>query len=90
MSRSLGTSSATADDTVALPCRQHDADLWFSAVPAELERAKGLCRACPIRARCLADAVARREYWGVWGGQIVDHGAIVPFKRPAGRPRKVA
>lgn len=72
----------------ALPCRTHDPDLWFAEAPAELERAKQLCGGCPVRARCLAGAVARREPWGVWGGEIFERGGVVPRKRPRGRPRK--
>jgi WhiB family transcriptional regulator, redox-sensing transcriptional regulator len=71
-----------------LPCRVHDAELWFARVPADLERAKELCRSCAARVVCLSDAVERREPWGVWGGEIFDHGVIIARKRPVGRPRK--
>jgi WhiB family redox-sensing transcriptional regulator len=30
--------------------------------------AKGVCRACPVRAQCAAQALATREPYGVWGG----------------------
>jgi WhiB family transcriptional regulator, redox-sensing transcriptional regulator len=30
--------------------------------------AKGVCRACPVRAECAAQALATREPYGVWGG----------------------
>jgi WhiB family redox-sensing transcriptional regulator len=71
-----------------LPCRSGDADLWFAEAPAELERAKALCGACPIKAECLAGALAREEPWGVWGGEIFDRGAVIHRKRPRGRPSK--
>ena len=71
-----------------LPCRRHDPELWFAEAPADLERAKELCVECPIRMACLAVAVDRAEYTGVWGGHIFDRGRIVPRKRPRGRPRK--
>lgn len=71
-----------------LPCRSGDADLFFAESPAELERAKALCGACPIRAECLAGAVRRQEPWGVWGGEIFEHGAVIARKRPRGRPSK--
>ena len=71
-----------------LPCRSGDADLWFAEAPAELERAKGLCGACPVRVECLAGALAREEPWGVWGGEIFERGAVIPRKRPRGRPSK--
>lgn len=70
-----------------LPCGQ-DPDLWFADTPAELERAKQLCGSCPVRRECLAGALARREPWGVWGGEIFERGAVVARKRPRGRPRK--
>lgn len=71
-----------------LPCRSGDADLWFAEAPADLERAKRFCAECPIREACLAGALARREPWGVWGGEIFERGAVVARKRPRGRPRK--
>jgi WhiB family redox-sensing transcriptional regulator len=73
-----------------LPCRSGDADLWFAEAPAELERAKELCGHCPIQAECLAGAVRREEPWGVWGGEIFLRGAVIPRKRPRGRPSKAA
>lgn len=75
-------------DQDLLPCRNHDPDLWFSELPADLEVAKSLCGACPLRVECLENAIEREEPWGVWGGEIFEHGAVVPRKRPRGRPRK--
>lgn len=71
-----------------LPCRQYDPDLWFADSPADLEVAKAFCGGCPLRAECLAGAIERAEPWGVWGGEIFERGAVVPRKRPRGRPRK--
>jgi WhiB family redox-sensing transcriptional regulator len=71
-----------------LPCRTFDPDLWFAEAPAELELAKSLCDSCPVRVQCLSGAVDRAEPWGVWGGEIFERGAVVPRKRPRGRPRK--
>lgn len=71
-----------------LPCRNFDPDLWFAEAPAELELAKSLCGDCPVRVECLASALERQEPWGVWGGEIFERGAVVPRKRPRGRPRK--
>ncbi len=71
-----------------LPCRSLDPDLWFSDSPAELELAKSLCGDCPVRVECLSGALDRAEPWGVWGGEIFERGAVVPRKRPRGRPRK--
>jgi WhiB family redox-sensing transcriptional regulator len=71
-----------------LPCQVEDSDLWFADVPADLERAKQFCAECPVRTACLAGALARHEPWGVWGGEIFERGAVIPRKRPRGRPRK--
>jgi WhiB family redox-sensing transcriptional regulator len=72
----------------ALPCHLVDPDLFFAESPADVERAKALCVDCPLRATCLAEALERREPWGVWGGELVLQGVVVPRKRPRGRPRK--
>ena len=72
-----------------LPCTD-DPELFFAESPDDVEAAKGLCRECPARAACLAGAQERREPWGVWGGELFLRGAIVPRKRPRGRPRKTA
>lgn len=90
MSLALAPSEGAVESGRELPCRQYDADLWFSDTPAELEIAKALCGDCPLRSECLASAVERREPWGVWGGEIFERGAVVPRKRPRGRPRKDA
>jgi WhiB family redox-sensing transcriptional regulator len=71
-----------------VPCRVHDAELWFAESTADVERAKALCRECPIREGCLAGAIERREPWGVWGGEVFVGGVVVPRKRGRGRPRK--
>ena len=71
-----------------LPCRMGQAELWFAERPADLETAKELCRICPARLGCLANALRRGEPWGVWGGEIFENGVIVARKRGRGRPRK--
>jgi WhiB family transcriptional regulator, redox-sensing transcriptional regulator len=71
-----------------LPCWTAAPDLWFAESPSDVEAAKALCVPCPLREACLAGALERREPWGVWGGQLVLAGVVVPRKRPRGRPRK--
>ena len=70
-----------------LPCTD-DPELFFAEAPADVEAAKALCQGCKIRAACLEGALQRREPWGVWGGELLLRGTIVPRKRPRGRPRK--
>jgi WhiB family redox-sensing transcriptional regulator len=88
MSLATTTLDLTVELGTDLPCRQYDPDLWFAEAPAELELAKSLCGDCPVRVECLAAALDRQEPWGVWGGEIFERGAVVPRKRPRGRPRK--
>lgn len=71
-----------------LPCHTVDPDLWFAETPADVEQAKSLCQPCPRKHACLLGALERGEPWGVWGGQLVLSGVVVPRKRPRGRPRK--
>jgi len=78
------TALAVARD---LPCLR-EPELFFAEAPRDVERAKALCGACGDRIACLAGALGREEPWGVWGGELLLYGAIVPFKRPRGRPRK--
>lgn len=78
------TSAMEAD----LPCRSANPELWFAESPADVELAKALCLGCPVRAECLAGALERAEPWGVWGGELFLSGAVIPRKRPRGRPRK--
>lgn len=70
-----------------LPCTQ-DPELFFAESPDDVEQAKAMCRGCPARMACLAGALERREPCGVWGGELVNRGRIVPRKLPRGRPRK--
>ena len=88
MSLAFAPLDARIEQGVEVPCRKFDPDLWFSDSPAQLELAKSLCGDCPLRLECLAGAVERAEPWGVWGGEIFERGAVVPRKRPRGRPRK--
>ena len=89
----MQTRDATVDEqdttglSLGLPCTE-DPELFFAESPQDVEQAKAMCRECRARLACLAGALERREPWGVWGGELLLRGAIVPRKRPRGRPRK--
>lgn len=62
--------------------------LFFSDQIPDIRRAKALCLDCTLVEPCLAGAVARREPWGVWGGELFANGKILAQKRKRGRPPK--
>ena len=64
--------------------------LFFSEQLDDIARAKQICGLCPVQQACFEGALARREPWGVWGGQLFLNGKVLAFKRPRGRPRKDA
>lgn len=51
-------------------CRGIDVEVFFPETDddAEVEAAKAVCEACPVRQACLEHALAHREREGVWGG----------------------
>lgn len=71
-----------------VPCRTNDPELWFAEHSTQVEKAKTLCRACPLQVGCLEGAVERAEPWGVWGGEVFIDGTVVARKRGRGRPSK--
>ena len=48
-------------------CRTGNPDALF-VQGAEQNVAKRICRGCPVRYECLADALDNRIEFGVWGG----------------------
>lgn len=51
--------------------QQTDPDMWarfFASTAFERRPARNLCMSCPVRERCLQEALERKEIWGVWGG----------------------
>lgn len=78
--------SAEPNSPPRLPCERVGPDLWFAEQPRDVELAKRHCQPCPVRQRCLAGALGRAEPWGVWGGEILLKGTVVPTKRGRGRP----
>jgi WhiB family redox-sensing transcriptional regulator len=64
--------------------------LFFSDDDFDIARAKAICSKCGLREACLGGALERGEVAGVWGGELVEDGAVVVIKRRRGRPPKVA
>jgi WhiB family redox-sensing transcriptional regulator len=55
------------DWTARAACKGTDPDELFVQGAAQ-NRAKLICRGCPVRTECLADALDNRIEFGVWGG----------------------
>ena len=51
-----------------------------------VEQAKSICGTCAYRAECLAFAMVRREPDGVWGGELLRDGQVIPAYPRPGRP----
>ena len=50
-------------------CAQTDHTIFFPQVGANATAARKICAACPVRAACLSDALAHRDWsYGVRGG----------------------
>ena len=67
-------------------CRTDDASLgeiFFSDELQHISQAKAICTQCPVMAECLEGAIARREPWGVWGGQLFRNGKVLEFTYPS-------
>ena len=65
------------------------AGIFFSQELQDIARAKLICATCPAMIACLEGALARREPWGVWGGQLFLDGRIQATRRRRGRPPKL-
>jgi WhiB family redox-sensing transcriptional regulator len=64
-------------------------ELFFSEQIDDIAAAKAFCLNCTVKDACLSGALARREPWGVWGGELFVNGKVVAQKRKRGRPPKV-
>ena len=62
-----GNMSMVVDWPSVAACRNGDPDALF-VQGAEQNVAKRICRSCPVRYECLADALDNRIEFGVWGG----------------------
>lgn len=48
-------------------CLEEDPDVFFGG-GVTVHRARTICRPCPVRTQCLAQALATDEQYGIWGG----------------------
>jgi WhiB family redox-sensing transcriptional regulator len=62
-------------------CGGDSPDALFVSGAAQ-HRAKTVCRGCPVRTECLADALDNRVEFGVWGGLTERERRAVLRKRP--------
>lgn len=75
-------------------CIGADTAIFFPESGDPVGPAKALCRACPVRKQCLADALERGEVHGVWGGLSAkerrkyrrQHGLL---RKPGGQPQPI-
>lgn len=68
-------------------CRNEDPDLFYppSANNAkQIKAAKAICRRCPVKDACEADALTRDEQYGIWGGTThADRNALLMKEKKA-------
>jgi WhiB family transcriptional regulator, redox-sensing transcriptional regulator len=67
-------------------CLGMDPELWFplgttGAALEQIQRAKAVCRRCPVAAQCLAWALDTRQTYGVWGGLTEDERRLLRAHR---------
>jgi WhiB family redox-sensing transcriptional regulator len=70
-----------AEWSVDAACRNSDPDALFVQGAAQ-NRAKVICRSCPVRIACLADALDNRVEFGVWGGMTERERRALLRRRP--------
>lgn len=49
-------------------CAQADPEAFFPEKGGSTKEAKRVCQDCPVRTKCLAEALKNDERFGVWGG----------------------
>lgn len=74
-------------------CAETDPNLWFNGHRTHQQKAKALCRGCPVQATCLQDALSHgeSEQWWVAGGMTAaERRQLLKSRRPAGEPLRAA
>ena len=67
-------------------CRFLETDLFFpigktGLAVAEIQRAKAVCAACPVREPCLTFALDTHQGYGIWGGYDEDERRVMLRQR---------
>ena len=62
-------------------CRESQPDELFVR-GAEQNKAKLMCKGCPVRTECLAEALDNQIEWGVWGGMTERERRALLRRRP--------
>ncbi len=67
-------------------CRRADPDLFFpvretGAALRQIDQAKRICQACPVRAPCLAWALDQGISSGIWGGTTAKERQAIRWAR---------
>jgi WhiB family transcriptional regulator, redox-sensing transcriptional regulator len=76
-------------------CWAEDPELFFpightGPAALQIEEAKAVCHRCPVMAECRADALARGEEFGVWGGLSEQERRALQRRNGRGRDAGVA
>ncbi len=69
-------------------CKDQTPDALFVR-GAEQNKAKLMCKGCPVRTECLAEALDNQIEWGVWGGMTERERRALVRRRPAASWRTV-
>lgn len=75
-------------------CRNYDPELFFPDIGVSGRAAKAVCASCPVLEQCRAEAEAKYEKFGIWGGtserdrRKIRAGQILPLipHLPCGHP----
>lgn len=76
-------------------CRDADPELFFPVAAIgpglhQIEKAKRICQACPVRAPCLNWALDHGQGAGIWGGKTEEERSVIRRSRNALRAMKQA
>jgi WhiB family transcriptional regulator, redox-sensing transcriptional regulator len=66
--RQGGTDVSDIEWQLRAACRPEPIERFYANDPEDVRSALEICRGCPVRVECLEAAVARGEWFGVWGG----------------------